>query len=229
MAQYDYVLFDADNTLFDFHAAEHAALEATLAHWGLPGGDAVHARYQSINAALWAAHERGEVARDALVVERFLTLLSDLDAVGDGPRMNAYYLARLGEDATLLPGAEALCQALASRFTLAIVTNGVGAVQRSRMARSPLGALFPHLFISEDLGAQKPDRAFFDQVLLALNITDPSRAILVGDSLSADIRGAANVGLPSIWYNPKNLPLPAENCPTYQAADFPSIAALLLD
>lgn len=229
MANYEYVLFDADNTLFDFDAAEHTALEATLAHYDLPGGDAVHKYYQAVNAALWAAHERGEVSRDALVVERFAALLGELGAQRDAAALNSYYLARLGEDAGLLPGAEALCQALAPCCTLAIVTNGVGRVQRGRLARSPLKDLFPYLFISEELGCQKPEKGFFDRVFHSMDIKDPSRVILVGDSLSADIQGAVNAGVSSIWYNPKNLPLRGNAVPTYIAPQFSSIRSILLD
>lgn len=229
MANYEYVLFDADNTLFDFDAAEHAALEATLAHYDLPGDDAVLGRYQAINAALWAAHERGEVSRDDLVVERFAVLLRELDTQLDAAALNTYYLARLGEDAGLLPGADALCQVLAPCCTLAIVTNGVGRVQRGRLARSPLKDLFSYLFISEELGCQKPEKGFFDQVFHSMGLTDLSRVILVGDSLSADIQGAANAGIPSIWYNPKGLPLRGDAVPTYIAPQFSSIRSILLD
>ncbi len=229
MANYDYVLFDADNTLFDFDAAEHAALTATLTHYGLPTDEAVRARYQDINAALWTAHDRGEIARDALVVERFAALLRHLDTHHDPVELNAYYLARLGEDARLLPGAEELCRTLAPCCTMAIVTNGVAAVQRGRFARSPLKALFPHIFISEELGCQKPEKSFFDLVFHAMGITSSSRTVLVGDSLSADIQGAVNAGIPSIWYNPRGLPVKGGAAPTYIAAQFSSISSILLD
>ena len=229
MAKYDYVLFDADNTLFDFDAAEHQALTRTLEHYGLPFDDHARGRYLSINRALWAAFDRGEVAKDVLLVERFAALQRELGGSWDSAQMNAYYLARLGECAQLLPGAEALCRALAPHCTLAIITNGVSSAQRGRFEGSPLKGLIPYLFISGEMGCQKPQKVFFDRVFAAMGITDPSRAVVVGDSLSADIQGAVNAGLSSFWYNPKGLPLGDGPAPTHIMFRFSDISAAILD
>lgn len=229
MANYDYVLFDADNTLFDFDAAEHHALTATLTQFSLPVDESVRLQYHNINTALWAAHERGEIARETLVVERFAALSRHLNARHDPAEMNQFYLARLGEYAGLIPGAEEICRLLAHHCTLAMVTNGVAAVQHGRMARSPLKNYFSHLFISEELGCQKPEKGFFDIVFHSMGINASSRVILVGDSLSADIQGAMHAGIPSIWYNPKGLPLKAGIAPTYVATQYSTISSIVLD
>ena len=229
MPNYDYILFDADNTLFDFDAAEHAALTATLERYGYANDDTAREHYLRVNRELWAAFNRGEVTADFLLVERFAALQRLLGGGHDPAEMNAFYLDRLGEGADLLPGAEELCRALAPHCTLAIITNGVPAVQRSRIAGSPLDDLFPHLFISGEMGAQKPEWAFFQKVFHTLGITSTARTVVVGDSLSADIQGAANAGLPSIWYNPKGLPSGDGPQPTYIAAQFSTISAIILD
>lgn len=228
MARYDTVLFDADNTLFDFDKAEARALALTLSHYGFPETESVRARYLAINRGLWAAFDRGEIPREALVVERFAALQREVGGSHDPGELNAYYISRLGEGADLLPGAASLVRALAPRCTLAIVTNGVARAQRGRFARSPLKDLIPWLFISEELGAQKPERAFFDAVLRAMDISDPSRTVVVGDSLSADIQGAINADLDSVWYNPNHLPGRPETPATWEVADFDQLLSLLL-
>ena len=168
MPRYDYVLFDADNTLFDFDRAEAEALRTTLAEYGLPATPETEETYLAVNRALWAQFDRGEVSREWLVVERFARLLRALGRSGDPAAVNHAYLTHLGEGAFLLPGAEELCRALAPCCTLAIVTNGVAMAQRARFEASPLRDVVPWLFISEEVGASKPDPAFFAPVLRAL-------------------------------------------------------------
>ena len=137
MPRYDYVLFDADNTLFDFDRAEAEALRTTLAEYGLPATPETEETYLAVNRALWAQFDRGEVSREWLVVERFARLLRALGRSGDPAAVNHAYLTHLGEGAFLLPGAEELCRALAPCCTLAIVTNGVAMAQRARFEWCP--------------------------------------------------------------------------------------------
>lgn len=229
MPRYDYVLFDADNTLFDFDRSEEEALGKTLAHYGLPATQAARERYLAINRDLWDRFDRGEVRREWLVVERFAALQRELGGDHAPEEMNHFYLSRLGEGAYLLPGAEELCRALHPHCTLAIVTNGVALAQRGRFGRSAVRDCFPYLFISEELGWQKPQREFFGAVLRAMSISDPRRAVVVGDSLAADIRGAINAGLDSIWYNPKALPGLPDAVPTHEVRSYEEVAALILD
>ena len=160
MPRYDVVLFDADNTLFDFDRSEREALAGLLRAHGLPGGAADVALYHKINQGLWDRFDRGEVRREWLVVERFRAFLEAAGRQGDPRQLNREYLRRLGESGHLLPGAYDLCRSLARCCTLAIVTNGVAVAQRGRFERSPLKELIPWLFISEEVGASKPDPAF---------------------------------------------------------------------
>ena len=228
MPRYDVILFDADNTLFDFDRAEEEALRATLARYGLPVTARAVAAYLAINRELWARFDRGEVSREWLVVERFARLLRTLGRPGDPAAMNRAYLTRLGEGAFLLPGAEALCRALAPRCTLAIVTNGVALAQRARFEASPLRDVVPWLFISEEVGASKPDPAFFAPVLRALGEPDRARVLMVGDNLLTDIRGGINAGLDTAWFNPNHLPGGPDVRPTWEVDGFPALEALIL-
>lgn len=222
--------FDADNTLFDFDAAERRALNQTLTHYGYPADEARRSCYLAINRALWSAFDRGELEKDFLVVERFAALQRELGGDHDPAGMNRFYLSRLAEGADLLPGAEDLCRALAPYCTLAILTNGLSIAQRGRFSRSPLKALIPHLFISGEMDCQKPQKVFFDKVLAALALPAGSRAVMVGDSLAADIQGAVNAGLDSVWYAPGGgQPDPDGPQPTYVARSFDDIRSTILD
>ena len=229
MANFDFILFDADNTLFDFDRAEHEALKSVLAARGYPTDPATLELYLSINRALWARFDRGEVTQPFLVVERFAAFTRAMGGRDDPAEFNRDYLDRLATGAFLLPGAEALCRALAPCCTLAIVTNGVARAQRGRFQRSPLAGLISHLFISEELGAAKPDPAFFTAVLRALGEPPRSRVLVVGDNPATDVRGALASGLPAVWYDPRRLSDPGPWAPTWRVERFDQLKALILD
>ncbi len=207
--RYQYLLIDNDNTLMDFAAAEGKALLDTLTAYGLPTDEGTVARYHAINTALWAALERGETTQPQLKVERFRQLLEalgrpDLDAAALG----AAYAENLGQHADLLPGAESFIRALHGKMKMALVSNGVSAIQRSRLAKCPLTPLFDAIVISEEAGVAKPDPRLLEIALTQLGCTDKTRAVMMGDSLTADIAAAANAGLDSIFFSLKGTPGP---------------------
>ncbi|NLF34880.1 MAG: noncanonical pyrimidine nucleotidase, YjjG family [Clostridiales bacterium] len=229
MPRYQYVLCDADNTLLDFDAAEQTAIRRTLERHGIPCPPETAALYRAINAALWARYDSGEgIVQEWLVTERFATLLRALGRAGDPRALNLTYLEHLGSQAILLPGAQALCRTLAQTCTLAIVTNGVAASQRRRFDRCALRPYISHLFISGEMGCQKPKRAFFDRVCQAMGIADRRQAVIVGDKLASDIQGGLNADIDTIWYNPQGRPGDPSVPPTWVAADFDAVRRIVL-
>ena len=227
MGKYDVILFDADNTLFDFDKAEERALRLTLEAYGWPFDPVAEGLYLAINRALWQRFDQGQVSQEWLVVERFAAFQRIMGGDRDPAEINRFYLARLAEGAYLLPGAEELCRRLKEDFTLAIITNGVARVQRGRLARSPLWGLIPRLFISEEIGASKPQRAFFDAVIQAMGIRDPRRAAVVGDNLLTDVKGGLDAGMDAVWFNPGCLPNRTEVHPTCEVDSFTALEAAL--
>ena len=221
--RYDYLLFDADNTLFDFDRAEERALRATLEFFGYPLDSDTRELYRTINRVLWRRLDLGEISREALVVERFALFDRAMGGGRDAAALNRFYLDRLSEGAELLPGAEALCRSLAPRATLALVTNGVARAQRGRLARSALNGLFPYVFISEEVGWQKPQREFFSHVCSAMAIRDRRRAVVIGDNLVSDVQGGLQSGLDAVWFNPNGLPNPTQVRPTWEARSFSAL------
>ena len=224
---YDTLLLDADKTLFDFAAAEHAALTESLAAWNLPHDEAVCQRYSSINDGLWKAFEKGQVTRPQLMSRRFAALFEELGVQGDPVAFNQLYMETMSRQAYLLPGALEACRELCLAYRLYIITNGSSLAQRGRLSRSPLKDCLSGVFISEELGSQKPDPAFFRQVAEGISPWRPERTLVVGDSLSSDIQGALNAGLDCCWLNPKGLPYTLERPCTYQLEHIGQLPQLL--
>ena len=202
--RYQYLLIDNDNTLMDFGAAEAKALVDVLAAHDLPTDEATVHAYHEINDALWKALERGETTQPLLKVERFRQLLAYLGRTDVDPALlGAEYAAGLGNHADLLPGAEAFMQAVHGKMKIALVSNGVSAIQRSRLARCPLTPLFDAIVISEEVGAAKPDPKLLEVAMEQLGCTDKAQAVMMGDSLTADIPAAVSAGVDSIYFSLK--------------------------
>lgn len=228
MTRYQYVLLDADNTLYDFDAAEHKALHTVLTRRGYTADEPTVSAYMKINNELWDAFARGEVEQDFLLVERFRRFMQHMGGDHDPVQFNADYVTALGSNGDLIPGALEFCRKL-SRMdcTLAIVTNGAAVAQRGRYSVSPLRDYIPTLFISQELGVNKPDPLFFDHVCQSMGISDRSRAVVVGDGLGSDILGGNRAGIDTVWYNPRNKPLSGDARPTYTATDFDTIVEII--
>ena len=202
--RYQYLLIDNDNTIMDFNAAEAKALIDVLQNHGLPTDDATVHTYHEINDALWKALERGETTQPKLKVERFRQLLTVLGREDIDPAaMGAEYAAGLGNHADLLPGAAEFIRAVHGRMKIALVSNGVSAIQRGRLAKCPLTPLFDAIVISEEVGAAKPDPKLLYVAMDMLGCTDKAQAVMMGDSATADIPAAVNAGVDSIFFSLK--------------------------
>jgi YjjG family noncanonical pyrimidine nucleotidase len=202
--RYQYLLIDNDNTIMDFNAAEKKALRDVLIANGLPHDDATCHLYHEINDAQWKALERGETTQAVLKVERYRLLLAHLGRTElSAEAIAADYEAKLGSHADLLPGAEDFIHAVHGKMKIALVSNGVSAIQRSRLSRCPLTPLFDAIVISEEVGVSKPDPKMLHVAMEMLGCTDKSQAVMMGDSLSADIGAANNAGVDSIFFSLK--------------------------
>lgn len=241
--RYDLVLLDADGTLFDFDAASKAAFGAScrrlMPELGDEALDPLYAHYHHINAAIWLELERGEIDKDSLKVERFRRLIEgpaeprEPLAKLDPAVFGRVYLEALAREAILLPGALAFVQSLAERGCRpAIATNGIASVQRGRFAASPLGTYVGELLISEELGAEKPSRAFFEAALERTASghragLEKGRVAMIGDSWSADIEGALDFGIEAIWYNPARKTAPRPDAGAVDAGSYAEVLAAL--
>ena len=200
---YPIILLDADDTLLDFAASEAAALADMLVAQGLPNTPEVRHRYSEINTEHWKRLERGEITREELKISRFRQLLAELGSNADPAVCNDDYMARLGSYSILLPGAEELCRRLAQHHQLYIVTNGSASVQHRRLGASGLLPYIRKVYISEEIGAQKPSQAYFDAVFSDLGNPPRGEVLIFGDSHTSDMLGGKNAGIATCWFNPK--------------------------
>lgn len=213
---YDIILFDLDDTLFDFTKAEQHALSEVFRAYRLDDDlQTYKTHYEQISSVLWQALEQGDITLTELGSERFRRLFAqhnlDLDAVA----FNKAYLTYLGKQTELVEGAERVIHALAHK-RLAIITNGYTDVQTARIANSPFSDAFEQLIISEAIGFQKPHAGIFDVAFTQLHITEKANVLLVGDSLTSDIRGGHNYGIATCWFNPHNKENHTSFIPTYE-------------
>ena len=225
--RYDTVFLDADDTLFDYPRAESRAFSRTCARFGLADTPELRDSYRRINREQWRRLERGETDQATLRVERFSLLFEETGDRLDPAAVGGAYVEELSLGADLLPGAREICEYLARRYLLAIVTNGLADVQRSRLALSGLGDLVADLVISEESGASKPDPRIFEYACGRIGRTDRGRMVMVGDSLDSDIRGGAAFGIDTCWYNPRGLERTAAPSPTYEIRDLKDLTKIL--
>lgn len=198
------VLLDLDDTLLDFGQAERVAMRRVLGENGLSSDDATLALYSGINDAYWKRFERGEIDRREVLVGRFRDFLVQMGAAGLDPEtVQDRYEPLLSEGHWFVPGAEALLETLAPAYDLYLASNGTERVQMGRLKSAGILPAFRGLFLSERIGAAKPSRAFFDAVFASLGEERRRGAVMVGDSLSSDIRGGIDAGLITVWFNPR--------------------------
>ena len=195
------VLLDLDDTILDFHKAEAAALSKTLREMGLEPREEILRRYSAINRRQWELLEEGKQTREETLTRRFEILFSEYGIAASGPEARDRYEDNLAVGHFFMPGAEELLEALHGRYELYIVSNGTPKVQAGRIASAGIAPYFEKIFVSEELGAVKPSTAFFERSVGRIPGFDRERALLVGDSLSSDIRGARNAGIRSCWFN----------------------------
>ena len=213
---YPWLWFDADNTLFDYNLAESTALLNTFQIHGLPVDEAAMETYREINHKLWRALERGEIKPDVLRVKRFEQFLEALGANGSPEELSITYVEQLGLRTDLIDGALETLQQLRESSRFALITNGLTAVQRSRLSLSPLKDFFEAMVISEEIGVAKPHAAFFETAHERTGRPPKSEILVIGDNLSSDIQGGINFGVDTCWFNPHGDPRPDGLAITYE-------------
>ncbi len=229
LPKFDLILLDADGTLFDYDRAETMALAKLFDVHQFTYGPEVLARYREINGAVWADFEQGRMSKQELQSTRFERLLAAFGLTGDGATFNSEYLDYLGEGSFLLPGAEEVCRELSKQCKLVIATNGIAKTQRKRLSLSPIKDFIDCIVVSEETGYQKPQTGFFEYAFNLCGHTERSRALMVGDSLTADIAGGKAFGIATCWYNPYSKPVAPEYRADHEVSELKELLPIILD
>jgi 2-haloacid dehalogenase len=221
------VLFDLDDTLFDFHKAEKIALTKTLVHFGIDPTEETLALYSTINAAHWKRLELGEISREEVKVGRYRELFETIGVECDPVKATAYYESMLAIGHYFMPGAPELLGELYRKYRLYIVSNGTAKVQEGRIGSSGITKYMDGIFISQILGANKPDKQFFDICFAEIPDFSLSETVIIGDSLSSDIKGGINAGITTVWFNPKGIENDSDIKPDYTINELSEVPGLL--
>ena len=197
----DTILFDLDDTLLDFTANEHAAITDTLSHFGIPNTRENINRYIEINRACWKRLECKEWTRAEVLVGRFRMLFDEFGITHDPAEAQRYYNDRLSHEGAWIDGARELLMRLRPKYRLFGVTNGNKSVQDGRISITRIDEYLDEIFISEEIGADKPSTEYFNAVFGKIGGGRES-CVIVGDSLTSDIQGGINAGIHTVYYNP---------------------------
>lgn len=219
--KYKFLLFDLDHTLLDFDAAEDVALDFLLAEDGVEDIQTYKDYYVPMNKSLWKDLEQKKITKKELVNTRFAKLFAHFGIEKDGSYLAERYQFFLSKQGQTFPGVEDLLKNLIKQgYELYAATNGITYIQIGRLEQSGIAPFFKKIFISEQLHTQKPDAAFYEKIGARIPNFDKNHALMIGDSLSADIQGGNNAGIDTIWYNPQHLENTTQLHPTYEVHSY---------
>ena len=224
--KYEFLLIDLDNTILDFGRTEHAALGSTLRQFGLEPTEEVRARYSVINKAHWDKLATGEMTRQQVLLGRFQTLLAEYGIDCDPAECARCYENHIANGPHyFLPGAGEALAELAKDHKLYLASNGTAQMQDGKLKNLGIRSLFQDIFVSETMGADKPSLTYYERCFARIEGFDPSRAMMVGDSLNADIQGGINAGIATCWLNLEGKPGNLQ--PDYEISALADLPALL--
>ena len=222
----EYLFLDLDDTILDFQKAEYIAIGKTISDYGVEPTEEVRRRYHVINKWHWEQLELGNMTRQQVLEGRFEVLFRELGVSVDASQVARKYMENLSVGHYFLPGAEKATEELSKKYRLYIASNGTASVQQGRMTSANLYRFFEKVFISQEIGHNKPAKEFFEGCFAQIPGFDPAKAVMVGDSLTSDIKGGINAGLTTVWVNPEGKPCGAIR-PDYEIESITQLEALL--
>ena len=223
----EFLFLDMDDTILDFQGGEQVAIRQTLRAFGLEPSEEVLERYRRINRWHWQQLELGKMTRSQVLEGRFRMLFAEMGIPGDSAACAEAYTENLSRCHEFVPGAREALERLKGKYRLFLATNGTASVQRRRMAGAGLEPYFEQVFISQEIGWDKPGIGYFQGCFSRIPGFDPGRAMIVGDSLTSDIQGGINAGIRTCWVNPSHAQAPEGLTPDYEIESLSQLEVLL--
>lgn len=221
------LLIDADDTILDFNRSEYEAVVKLAKDYSLGDGHAIALEFKRINRRMWDMFETGQITREQIFYTRFYELFDEFGIKGkDVTEIGDAYRENVAQSTCVIRGAKACLKRLSEEHDLYCVTNGVTRTQKMRLKNTRLDKYFLKLFISQEIGLQKPNRDFFDYVLSDIGKTDKEDVYIVGDSLSSDIQGGINAGIKTILFNRENKKI-TDVVPDYEVKNYRELERLI--
>ncbi len=206
MAKFDTILWDVDQTLLDFKKSEDYAVRYCFRKFGKEASDETVSIYSRINEGFWKRIEKGEINRKDALVQRFEQLFQQIGEQDmDAGAFQKEYAEALGSVYYYLDDSYELVKKLRGKYRQYLVTNGVTLTQMKKLRLSGFDQLTDGIFVSEQIEIPKPHKDFFEKCFSMIPGFCKEKAVIVGDSLSSDMRGGNNAGIATCWYNPAGL------------------------
>ena len=223
---FEYLFLDLDDTILDFRKAERIAIGKVMSHFGVEPTEERRHRYHEINKWHWHQLELKNMTRDQVLEGRFEMFFAELGIPVDKVAVARLYEEYLSQGHWFLPGAEEAVDALSKKYRLYLASNGTASVQKGRMTSANLYRFFETVFVSQEIGHNKPSKAYFDACFARIPGFDKEKAMIVGDSLTSDIQGGINAGIKTVWVNPSHKDC-GEIKPDYEIEALSQLEALL--
>ena len=224
---FEYLFLDLDDTILDFHKAERIAIGKVMQHFGVEPTEERRSRYHEINKWHWHQLELKNMTRDEVLEGRFAVFFTELGIPVDKFAVARLYEEYLSQGHWFMPGAEEAVEALSKKYRLFLASNGTASVQKGRMTSANLYRFFEISFVSQEIGHNKPSPAYFEAAFSQIPGFDKSKCLMVGDSLTSDIRGGINAGIHTCWVNPSHTPGREDIKPDYEIEYLHQLEALL--
>ena len=226
--KYEIIIFDADETLFDFKKSEKYAFENAMLEFNIEYDESYHLKiYKDINDAIWKDFENGLITQEKLKIERFKRLSDKLNIKFDAVEFAKSYMKHLANASFLYEDSTSLIEDLHKNYKLIIITNGLKDVQNNRIRKSTIGKYFKDIIISEEVGVSKPNSKIFEVALENIDYTDKSKILMVGDSLTSDVKGGINFGIDTCWFNSNKTLNKTDIKPTYEISNLLDLKTIL--
>lgn len=221
--KYDWVLFDADETLFSFNS--YLGLTSMLKRYGIEFTREDYEAFQAVNKPLWVAYQNNEITAQDIQTRRFAKLSAQTGI--DALQLNQELMAEMALVSKPLDGVTAMLEQLYGKVKMGIITNGFTELQQKRLANTHTEKFFEIVVVSEQIGAAKPDRQVFDHAFTLMEQEDKTKVLMVGDTLASDVLGGNNAGIDTCWFNHSKSKNETQIRPTYEISSMDQLIEIV--